>query len=59
MVSEWIHLSKRKKGGNSTFGDNASTRISRKGTISFDHGNTKTQNVMYVEGLKHNIISIS
>ena len=50
---------KEEKWGNVTFGDNSSTRIVGKGTVSIDDGKTKTQNVLYVEGLKHNILSVS
>jgi hypothetical protein len=50
---------KEEKGGNVTFGDNGSTRIVGKGTISLDNGKTKTPNALYVEGLKNNIISVS
>jgi hypothetical protein len=50
---------KEEKGGNTTFGDNASTRIVGKGTISLDNGKTKTYNILYAEGLKHNILSVN
>jgi hypothetical protein len=50
---------KEEKGGNDTFGNNSSIRIVGKGTASLDNGNTKTYNVLYVEGLKHNILSAS
>jgi hypothetical protein len=50
---------KEEKGGNVTFGDNAYARIFGKGIVSLDDGKTKTQNVLYVEGLKHNLLSIS
>jgi hypothetical protein len=49
---------KKEKGGNVSFGDKASTRIVGKGIVSLDNGNTKTQNVLYVEGIKHNILSV-
>jgi hypothetical protein len=50
---------KEEKGGSITFADNASARIVGKCIISLDNGNTKTQNVLYVEGLKNNILSVS
>jgi hypothetical protein len=50
---------KEEKGGSVTFGNNASARIVGKGTISLDNGKTKIQNVMYVEGLKKNLLSVS
>jgi hypothetical protein len=42
-----------------TFGGNGSARIVGKGIVSLDNGNTKTQNDVYVEELKHNLISVS
>lgn len=56
--SKFITL-KRVNGGIIRFGDNASTRISRRGSLSLDNGRTRIQNVLYVEGLKHNILSVS
>ena len=49
---------KEEKWGNVTFGDNASARIIGKGTVSLDNGKTKTQNVLYVEWIKHNLLSV-
>jgi hypothetical protein len=49
---------KEEKGGSVTIGHNAYTRIVGKGSISLDNGKTKTQNVLYVEGLKDNLISV-
>jgi hypothetical protein len=49
---------KEEKGGNVTFRDNAFARIVGKCTISLDNGNTKTHNVLYLEGLKNNILSV-
>jgi hypothetical protein len=49
---------KEEKGGSVTFGDKASARIVGKGIVSLDNGKTKTHNVLYVEGLKHNILSV-
>jgi hypothetical protein len=45
--------------GSVTFGDNVYARIVGKGIVSLDDGKTKTQNVLYVEGLKHNLLSVS
>jgi hypothetical protein len=50
---------KEEKGGSVTFRDNASTRIAGKRIVSLDNGKTKTQNVLYVEGLKHNLLCVS
>jgi len=47
----------RYEGGMVKFGDNSAGRIRGRGTISFD-GKSKTGNVLYVEGLKHNLLSV-
>jgi hypothetical protein len=50
------------KGGNVTFGNNAPARIRGKGIVVLDEdkkGKTKAQNVLYVDGLKHNLLSVS
>ncbi|GLJ54155.1 hypothetical protein SUGI_1160370 [Cryptomeria japonica] len=44
-------------GGLVGFGDNKTRKIKGKGTISLD-GKTNTDNVYYVEGLKHNLLSV-
>ncbi|KAK2986388.1 hypothetical protein RJ640_026652 [Escallonia rubra] len=46
-----------KEGGNVTFGDNSQGRIKGKGTIGKEPHSI--ENVLYVEGLKHNLLSIS
>ena len=48
---------KEEKGGSVTFGDKASARIVGKGSVSLENGKTKTKNVLYVEGLKTNLLS--
>lgn len=40
------------------FGDNSSTKIFGKGTISIDE-KSRTKDVLYVEGIKHNLLSVS
>jgi hypothetical protein len=50
---------KEEKGGNVTFGDNAYVSVVRKGIVSLDNGKTKTQNFLYVEGLKHSLLSVN
>jgi hypothetical protein len=42
-----------------TFGDNDTTRIAGKGTLSIKNGNTKIKKVLYVEGLKHNLLIVN
>jgi len=43
---------------NVNFGNNAPTTIKGKAIVSLDE-KTKAQNVLYVEGLKHNFLNIS
>ena len=47
-----------KKGGNVTFGEESKSRIKGKGIISLP-GLTDIANVLYVEGLRVNLLSIS
>jgi hypothetical protein len=54
-----ILILKEEKGGSVTFRDNASARIVGRSTISLDKGDTKTHNVLYVKGLKQNLLSVS
>ena len=49
---------KSKKGGNVTFGDGSKSQIKGKGIISLP-GLPDTANVLYVEGLRVNLLSIS
>ena len=47
-----------KKGGNVTFSDGSKSRMKRKGTISLP-GLLDIANVLYIKGLKVNLLSIS
>ena len=49
---------KSKKGGNVTFGDGSKSRIKEKGIISLP-GLPDIANILYVEGLRVNLLSIS
>ena len=52
----------KEKGGNVTFGNNVSAIIRGKGIVVLDEdkkGKTKAHNVMYVDYLKHNLLSVS
>ena len=49
---------KSKKGGNATFGDGSKSQIKGKGTISLP-GLPDIANMLYVEGLRVNLMSIS
>jgi hypothetical protein len=46
------------KGGSVNFGNNAPTRIRGKVIVVLDKGKTKEHNVLYVDGIKHNIMSV-
>ena len=50
---------KEEKGGSVTFRGNASTMLAGKGIVGLDNGKTKTRNVLFFKGLKHNHISDS
>jgi len=55
--SKFISL-KEVKGGTITLVNNSSRRIIEKDTITLDDGMIKTQNVMLVEFLKNNLLSL-
>jgi hypothetical protein len=42
-----------------SFGNDDSTRIIGKGTIKIGNKNTKAKNVLLVEDMKHNLLSVS
>ena len=48
----------KKNGGSVTFGDNAKGKVIGIGTIG-NHFSTCIQNVLLVDGLKHNLLSVS
>ena len=47
------------KSGNVTFGNNAPGRIKGKGLVTLDNGRGKEKDVLFVDGLKHNLLSVS
>jgi len=47
-----------KKQGNVSF-RSGSTKIAKKGTTTLINGKVKVQNVLLVDGLKHNLLSVS
>ena len=47
------------KGGNVAFGDESSAKILGKGVVELERKNVKTKNVLLVEDLKHNLLSVS
>ena len=44
---------------NVTFGDNALGKIIAKGVVNLSNGKGKANHVLYVDGLKHNLLSVS
>jgi hypothetical protein len=47
------------KSGNVTFGNDAAGKIKGKGMVSLNNGKGKSQDVLLVDGLKHNLLSVS
>jgi hypothetical protein len=56
--SNFISLSERKS-GNVTFGNDAPGKIKGKGMVSLSNGKGKAQDVLFVDGLKHNLLSVN
>jgi hypothetical protein len=57
---EYMFLTLRKeRDGSISFRNDDSTRIIRKGTIIIGNKNTKVENVLLVEDMKHNLLSVS
>jgi hypothetical protein len=49
----------KRKGGNVAFGDDSSAKILGKGVVELGRKNVKEKNVLLVEDLKHNLLSVS
>jgi hypothetical protein len=56
--SKFLTLSERKL-GNETSGNDAPRKIKGKGMVSLSNGKGKAQYVLFLEGLKHNLLSVS
>jgi hypothetical protein len=56
--SKFLTLSENKS-GNVTFGNDAPGKIKGKGMVSLSNGKGKSQDVLFVDGLKHNLLSVS
>jgi hypothetical protein len=56
--SKFLTLSESKS-RNVTFGNNAPGKIKGKGMVSLSNGKGKYQDVLFVDGLKHNLLSVS
>jgi hypothetical protein len=50
---------RKERHGLVSFGNDDSTKIIGKGTVTIGNKNTKTKNVLLVEDMKHNILSLS
>ena len=55
--SKFLTLSESKL-GNVTFGNDAPRKIKVKGNVSLSKGKRKAQDVLFAEGLKHNLLSV-
>jgi hypothetical protein len=49
----------KSKTGNVTFGNDAPGKIKGKGMVSLSNGKGKSQDVLFIDGLKHNFLSVS
>ena len=58
IKSNFLPLSESKS-GNVTFGNGAPGKIKGKGMVGFNNGKGKSQYVLFVDGLKHNLLSVS
>jgi hypothetical protein len=56
--SKFLSL-KESKSGNVTFGNDAPKKIRGKGLVSLGNGRAKAQDVLFVDGLKNNLLSVS
>jgi hypothetical protein len=52
-------ISLKRKGGNVAFGDDSSATILGEGVVELGRKNVKAKNVLLVEDLNHNILSVS
>jgi hypothetical protein len=52
-------ISLKRKGGNVSFGDDSSAKILREGVVELRRKNVKEKNVLLVEDLNHNLLSVS
>jgi hypothetical protein len=55
---KFLSLGERKS-GNVTFGNDAPGKIKGKGIVILSNGKGKSQDVLLVDGLKHNLFSVS
>ena len=58
IKSKFLSLSENKS-RNVTFGNDAPRKIKGKGMVKLSNGKRKSQDVLFVDGLKHNLLSVS
>jgi hypothetical protein len=56
---QYKFISLKRKGGNVAFGYDSSSKILGKGVVEIGRKNVKEKNVLLVEDLKHNLLSVS
>ena len=56
--SKFLSLSENKS-RNVAFGNDAPGKIKGKGMVKLNNGKGKAQDVLFVDGLKHNLLSVS
>ena len=56
--SKFLSLSENKS-RNVTFGNDAPKKIKGKGMVGLSNGKGKSQDVLFVNGMKHNLLSVS
>ena len=56
--SKFLSLSENKS-RNATFGNDAQGKIKGKGMMKLSNGKRKAQDVLFVDGLTHNLLSVS
>jgi hypothetical protein len=55
----WFVTLKKERNGSVSFGNDNSTKIIGKGTIKIGSKNAMAENVLLVENMKHNMLSVS
>ena len=56
---QYKFISLKRKGGNVAFGDDSSAKILGEGVVEIGRKNVKAKNVLLVEDLNHNLLSVS
>jgi hypothetical protein len=56
---QYKFINLKRKGGNVAFGDDSYAKILGEGVVELGSKNVKEKNVLLVEELKHNLLSVS